>query len=248
MKSRPSILSIAGFDPSGGAGLVADIKTFEMLKCYGVSICSAITLQNDLTIKSCIWTQVEIMKSQINLLFERIKIDYAKVGVVENWIVLKQLTAFLIQKNPKIKIVLDPILCSTSGFEFHDSGSDSFYETLDNIFLITPNQHEINSLNADKSIKRKIENICKKTNLLLKGGHKTDRLGRDELYTTEGKKFFLKPRSKNISEKHGSGCILSSAITSHLALGFPLLKACYRAKRYTEKVLSSNKTLLGYHR
>ena len=247
-RRRPNILTIAGFDPSGGAGLLADIKTFEMLKCYGISVCTANTVQNDITLKSCIWTKMETMKGQINLLFDRLKINYAKVGVVKNWAILKELTAFLIQKNPKIKIVFDPVLGSTSGFDFHDSDTDLFDEVLEHIYLITPNDEEIQQLYADKSIKHKIKHICKKANVLLKGGHKAVDLGKDELYTTEGKKFTFNPKMENISEKHGSGCMLSSAITAYLALGFPLLKACYRGKRYTEKVLSSNKSLLGYHR
>ena len=85
------------------------------------------------------------------------------------------------------------------------------------------------------------------TNVFLKGGHNEEALGSDILYTTTGKVFHLNPKKGDFFEKHGSGCILSSAIAGYLALGFPLLKACYRAKRYTEKVLQSNKSLLGYH-
>ena len=248
MKTRPNILTIAGFDPSGGAGLLADIKTFEMLKCYGVAVCTANTVQNDVSFKNCHWIDVDTIKDQIDLLFNRLKINYVKIGIVENWTVLKKLTTLLIQKNPKIKIVLDPVLRSSSRFDFHDSDTNLFDETLEHIYLITPNHEEIQQLYADKSIKHKVEHICESSNMLLKGRHIADDLGRDELYTTEGKKFILNPNMDNSTEKHGSGCILSSAITSYLALGFPLLKACYRGKRYTEKVLSSNKTLLGYHR
>ena len=80
-----------------------------------------------------------------------------------------------------------------------------------------------------------------------KGGHHPDALGRDMLYHKNDTHFQLNPKGTVFFEKHGSGCILSAAIAGYLALGFPILKACYRAKRYTEHRLRSNKTLLAYH-
>ena len=93
-----------------------------------------------------------------------------------------------------------------------------------------------------------IANITSYCNLLLKGGHqKNNKKGRDELYLTNGKSFVFNPKREVVFEKHGSGCILSSAITSFLALEIPLNKACYKGKKYTENALSSNKSLLAYH-
>jgi len=222
---RPYVLTIAGFDPSNGAGLTADIKTFEALKTYGVSICTANTVQNDIDFKSCHWVDIGIVKNQLEVLFDRFKIQYVKIGIIQDWETLNEIIDFLLKKNPEIKIVLDPVL----------------------IYLLTPNYQEINKLFTDKTIKQTITHIQNKTNLFLKGGHREDHIGKDELFTKEAH-FVMNPKMKNISEKHGSGCVLSSAITAYLALGFPLLKSCYRAKRYTEKVLSSNEGLLGYHK
>lgn len=247
MKKRPNILSIAGFDPSSGAGLTADIKTIEALKCYGFSVSTANTVQNDVLFKSCHWTPVNIMKTQIELLFERFKIGYVKIGIVENWSVLNELVTFLLEKKPEIKIVLDPILKSSSNFNFHESNTDFFDEVLEKIYLLTPNYNEIQELYPDKNTKKTIQYISNKTNLFLKGGHRETCIGKDELFTNAGNHFVFNPKMEEISEKHGSGCVLSSAITCYLALGYPLLKACYKGKRYTEKVLSSNKSLLGYH-
>ena len=72
MKKRPNVLTIAGFDPSSGAGLSADIKTFEALKCYGFAVCTANTIQNDTDFEECIWIDKEVMKSQISILFKKI--------------------------------------------------------------------------------------------------------------------------------------------------------------------------------
>jgi len=140
--------------------------------------------------------------------------------------------------------------CSSSGFNFNTKteNEDKFEQVLEKIFLITPNYNEIDQLFADKSIVETIDYIQSKTNLLLKGGHRKTQIGKDQLFVKSGENFTMNPKMKNISEKHGSGCVLSSAITAYLALGFSLLKSCYRAKRYTEKVLSSNESLLGYHR
>lgn len=245
MKARPNILTIAGFDPSNGAGLTADIKTFETLKCYGLSACTANTIQDDQSFQACHWLPIEQVIAQINVLFNRFQIDVVKIGIVENIEVLNTIIDLVLKHNVKAKIILDPVLKSSSNFQFNSILD--LDNVLEKIYLLTPNFNEIAALYPNKSIEETIKLMSSKTNLLLKGGHRLGALGKDELYTVEGKKFILNPKLFNCSEKHGSGCVLSSAIASYLALGFPLLKACYRGKRYTEKMLSSNKSLLGYH-
>ena len=244
---RPYILTIAGFDPSNGAGLTADVKTFERLKCYGLSVCTAITVQNDVDFKECHWTSYEIIESQINILFDRFEIDFVKIGIVENWSVLNKIIDLLIRQNSKIKIILDPILKSSSNFSFHSDDSVEFDKILDKIYLLTPNYNEIEALYDDKSTLETITHIQSKTNIFLKGGHRSTNVGKDELYTKEGKQFVFNPKLKMISEKHGSGCVLSSSICSYLALEFKLIKSCYKGKKYIERFLSSNKSLLGIH-
>ncbi len=253
MKKRPYILTIAGFDPSNGAGLTADIKTIEALKGYGLAVCTANTIQNDMQFKKCIWQDIEVIKNQIEIILDRFAIRFVKIGIVQDWGIANQIIDFLLEKNEDIKIILDPVLKSSSDFDFHDHSPASklnvqFDQILDKIYVLTPNYLEIKKLCADKTIDETVAYISSKTNLFLKGGHRKDTVGKDELFTVTGKHYILHPKAKNITEKHGSGCILSAAITTQLALGFPLLKACFRAKRYTEKVLSSNTGLLGYHK
>ena len=84
--------------------------------------------------------------------------------------------------------------------------------------------------------------------MFLKGGHAEKKVGYDTLFLKEGKQFSFRPKTKNIFSKHGSGCVLSSALTANLAKGEDLQRACLKAKQYTERILSSNKTLLGYHK
>ncbi|MEL0649798.1 hydroxymethylpyrimidine/phosphomethylpyrimidine kinase [Algibacter sp. TI.3.09] len=247
MKNRPNILTIAGFDPTNGAGLTADVKTFEALKCYGLSVCTANTVQDDQEFIACHWIPTSIILNQIDVLFNRFEIKLVKIGIVENWDTLEIIINKLHSLNPEIKIILDPILKSSSNFDFHSDHSEKLDILLSKIYLLTPNYEEIQQLYPEKNIEETIAYISSKTNLFLKGGHRTDKKGRDVLYLANKKQFTLNPKSFNCSEKHGSGCVLSSAITSYLALEFPILKACLKGKQYTEKFLSSNTSLLGSH-
>ena len=254
MTVRPYILTIAGFDPSGGAGVLADIKTIEALRCYGVAVSTANTVQNDNTFRNCYWTPIETIKEQLRILTERFPIKVVKIGVIEDWEKLNQIVDFLWSYNDQIKIILDPVLSSSSRFDFDESSqksnmrsTDLFEKILNKIYLLTPNYNEIQKLYPQKTIDNAILTIQHRTNLLLKGGHRDDNIGKDQLFTKSGQAFILNPRTSNISEKHGSGCILSSAIAVHISKGFPILKACVRAKRFTEQRLSSNPSLLAYY-
>lgn len=248
MKHRPNILTIAGFDPSCGAGLTSDIKTFENLKCCGFAVCTANTIQNDNSFKNCYWTSISQIKEQIDVLFQRFEINFVKIGIVESWAVLNEIIDVVLSESPKIKIVLDPVLKSSSDFDFHKSDSQDaiFDEVLSKIYVVTPNYNEIVNLYPNKTIEETIEYISSKTNLFLKGGHLENEIGMDELFVKNGKQLTLNPSKGNFTEKHGSGCVLSSAITSYLALNNSLFEACEKAKRYTEAFLSSNQSLLGY--
>jgi len=250
-KRRPNVLTISGFDPSNGAGLTADVKTLERLKCYAISICTANTVQTENTFYSCLWTNREILRAQLETIVQSFDFEYVKIGIIENWEVLNGIIDFILSEKPSVKIILDPVLSSSTDYDFHDAenGFDNtiFDKVLENIFLLTPNYNEIKNLYPNKDFSETIAHISAKTNLFLKGGHDDANLGKDTLFTSKGKRFTLNPKMIDLSEKHGSGCILSSAITANLALGFPLLKACFRGKRYTEKFLGSNRSSLGYH-
>ena len=249
MKKRPYVLSVAGFDPSGGAGLVADCKTFEALRCQGLAVCTANTLQTDTDFEACHWTEGTVIKAQIELLFERFSIPVVKIGIVENWKVLLDIVSLLRELQPKVKIILDPVLSASAGFDFHTTYDEKLLDlVLDSIFMVTPNETEFLALYASKQKEEKITHICFKTHLFLKGGHNNENPGKDYLYSKEGKMYTMNPKLKPLYPKHGSGCVLSSAVAAHTAREFPLLKSCFRAKRFTEKYLGSSKGLLGNFR
>lgn len=249
MNDKNYILTIAGIDPSSGAGITSDIKTFEAHNLYGLSVCTAVTVQNDVSFKKCIWIEKEDILSQLETLLERFTITAVKIGVVKSWDVLLEILTVLRGYNSSMIIVLDPILRASAGFTFHNSQNlDVFEKVLEKCDFITPNYEEIQELFPDKSIEDTIKFIAQRTNIYLKGGHRTDKKGWDEVYYDQVKKLSILPIiTTPIFEKHGSGCVLSSALASYLSQGIPLEDACRYTKRYIEQFLSSNETLLGTH-
>ncbi|WP_434035992.1 hydroxymethylpyrimidine/phosphomethylpyrimidine kinase [Formosa sp. 4Alg 33] len=248
MNNKTFILTIAGLDPSSGAGITSDIKTFEAHGLYGLSVCTAVTVQNDIDFKNCVWIEASIIIQQIETLFERFTIDVVKIGIIESWQVLSKVVDTLLRLNPTIKIILDPIMQASSGFDFHtDSDFETFNSVLDTCYFITPNYDEIQNLLPNKSISETIEFISQKTNIYLKGGHRADKKGWDEIYHSGIVQINFRPGVQKIHEKHGSGCVISAALASNFTKNMDLEDACKLAKQYTEQFLNSNDSLLGTH-
>jgi hydroxymethylpyrimidine/phosphomethylpyrimidine kinase len=261
LSERPYVLSIAGFDPSGGAGILADIKTFEANKTLGMGIISAITFQNDSEFENVKWIDAEEIKKQISILTKKFYFGFVKIGMIQNLDVLSFIASEFQTQNSKL--IWDPILKTSSGFEIHKNfEKEKLISVLKKLFLITPNIDEIKILTGEIDEVKGAKELSKYCNVLLKGGHanterwksgmvedvKQIKTGRDYLFTTDGKEFPY--RAKRISDfpKHGSGCVLSSAITAQLAKGETLQRACLKGKDYVTKFLFSNKTLIGYHK
>lgn len=248
MSEQQYILTVAGVDPSNGAGLTADLKTFQAHGLYGLSVCTTVTVQNDIDFKSAHWLDQTLILEQIRVLFERFEIRVAKIGIVENWPILLLIVKEIVRLNPSIQIVLDPVLKASAGFDFHnDDELEVLDEVLSMIHMITPNFEEIQQLYPYKTIEETIDHLRSKTNVYLKGGHRTDRIGLDEVFYDD-QRLEIEPEGENISPKHGSGCVLSSALASQFALGASLQDAAVSSKRYTEQFLSSTPDLLGNHR
>jgi len=242
------VLSIAGFDPCGGAGILADIKTLEQHNVYGLGINTAQTLQTENNFISIKWeTENDILKA-VDTMLSHYCVKAVKIGIVENIIVLNKIVSFIHKKNVLIKIVADTVIKSSSGFNFWNDTINEYLlvEALSKIFLITPNYNEALQLMASSNAKEAAKKLSAYCNVLLKGGHNNEEPGVDYLYMTN-KMERLNGNTSNIYAKHGSGCVLSASITANLALDFDLVSSCKNAKKYIEQFLSSNNTLLGYH-
>ncbi len=244
---RPYVLTIAGFDPSGGAGVLADIKTFEQHKVQGLGVCTAVTVQNDSVFEHVKWEKPEIIKQQIEILFRHFEVNFCKIGLIENWPVLNQIVDYLLELNPDINIVVDPITKASAGFDFHhDELLTPFFSTLSKLSLLTPNIPEMQLLTQDSDLMEMAVLVTEKCPVLLKGGHAEVNTGTDFLLV-DGAKVELEAEELSIYDKHGTGCILSAAITANLANGLELEQACQHAKGYLVKILDSNSSLLAYH-
>ena len=244
--SRPYVLSIAGFDPSAGAGILADIKTFESNGVYGLGVVSALTWQNDVEFEKIEWIDSYKIMEQVSILMRRFDIKYIKIGLVENINVLYQLVSFLHThiKNPVI--VFDPVMKASAGFVFHQSLHDKFADSMYGIYCMTPNLPEAKQLFGSEDLHDKLMRQSTMVNILLKGGHADDPLSTDILYSKQKALSYSNVRLSQ-GEKHGSGCVLSSALTAQLALSHEIQHAVEIANKYTYNFLASNETLLGYH-
>ncbi|SHL17578.1 hydroxymethylpyrimidine/phosphomethylpyrimidine kinase [Chryseobacterium polytrichastri] len=244
-KERSFVMSIAGYDPSGGAGLLADIKTFEQLKVQGLGVCTAMTLQTESRCLSLNWQPLSEIIQSIEILMKSYDVQVVKIGVVKDAWMLGEIVTTIKLINPEAKIVWDPVLKSTSEFSFFDlSTIPELENVLKQIDLITPNYNEYQVL-KEAHLFSQSQSSC---SVLIKGGHREDKVGTDILIEN-GKEIIIEPNDK-ISvfySKHGSGCVLSSAIASYLALGNNLEEACKQGKLYIEEFLKSNPSLLGYH-
>ncbi|RFS23510.1 hydroxymethylpyrimidine/phosphomethylpyrimidine kinase [Chitinophaga silvatica] len=243
---RPKAMSIGGLDPSGGAGLLADIKTFEQHKVIGYGCCSAITAQTSAEVFSVSWLSNNEILTQVRPLLEE-DLQYCKIGIMPGAKATLELIEDLKMLQPGIRIILDPVLKASAGFNFHASQEFSVWkEILSLLYLITPNAIEAQQLTGINNAEGAALELSASCSVLLKGGHRTQQLGYDILYTQNNIHQFS-PGPENVYPKHGSGCVLSAAITSCLAKGMTLTESCSNGKRYTEKLLASHSSLIGYH-
>lgn len=246
-ENRPFVLTIAGFDPSGGAGVLADSKTFEQHHVTGLAINTGNTIQTEKEFFEIEWTSLDFVLRSIKTLFESYDIKVVKIGIIPSLNYLKEIILSIKKLSPKTQIVWDTVLKSTTEFDFITIENKSdLIEILAEIDLITPNYNEITKLFPDFDFNKSPLDKQISTAILLKGGHNTKAIGTDYLYS-QNDIFVLSPNNNKCNAKHGSGCVLSSAITANLALGQDIKSACINAKIYIEKYMNSTTTLIGYH-
>lgn len=271
-------MSLAGLDPSAGAGLLADIKTFEALDTYGLGVCTALTVQTDTQFISAEWQSATQIIAQAQPLLEKFPVQYCKIGIIKDAATMLAVISAIRHIQPGIKIILDPVLKASAGYVFHqDARLGVWKAVLEQVYLLTPNYHEALLLSGEADGTAAARVLATYCAVLLKGGHRTDMPGTDSLFVQEEEKIRLQdywPQSgrddrlhivpgmqedssvsildipagrQTVYPKHGSGCVLSAAVTAQLAAGVSLFKACISAKQYTEKFLASHSSLLGYH-
>lgn len=240
-----TVLTIAGSDCSGGAGIQADIKTITAHKMYAMSVITALTAQNTTGVYGVAETDPEFVGRQIDCIFNDIRPDAVKIGMVSNSGIIEIIADKLVEYHAK-NIVVDPVMIATSGSPLI---SGKAAETLINRLLpiadiITPNLSEAETL-CGYSVKtesdmtkaaKALSNITKGA-VLIKGGHLSD--SADDVLIYNGDiKVFRSERIKN-SNTHGTGCTLSSAIACGLAAGNSIEQSVKNAKNYITGALGA---------
>ena len=248
LSTRPIAFSIAGFDPCAGAGLLADLKTMENHRVYAMGILTANTIQTEDAFVALHWEKRECVLQQLEVLLARYSPKVIKIGVVKSGEELLHYLRLIKQYAPCAFVLWDPVLRSSTNFDFTAPVEQQLLiEILQQIDLITPNYLEIDRLMlSDTSPMEKAKTLSRWCAILLKGGHNPEEKGTDLLFREAQCRVFP-PVLLSKKEKHGTGCVLSSAIASNIALGHSLDRAIEEAKFYIEKIIDSNSTLLAYH-
>jgi len=251
-KHTPTVLTIAGFDPFGGAGIQADIKTVHALGGYALSVTTAITAQNSQGVSAAEAVSPQTLHRQLSTLLDDMQVDAVKIGMLANAQIVDVVIDIL--RTYRLKnIVLDTVLSSSSGKSL--LADDAVEKLVDDLFpsvdLITPNLIEANRIlqaHYPASNTKEIEVILHRLrllgaqNILLKGGHIAQSQATDYLMMHEHIVHYPAPWI-DTTHTHGTGCVLSSAIATYFAMGFDLARSVKNAKEFLHQKLKNSDTL-----
>ncbi len=241
-----NVLAIAGSDPSGGAGIQADLKTFAALGCYGMAAITALTAQNTVGVSAVHLPPPEIVSEQIRMVFADVAVSAVKIGMLGS-AAIAEAVADALAAHRGVPIVLDPVLVATSGATL---GDDSVITLMrERLFplarVVTPNLAETARLAGghEPADAAAIERAARSLRTgsaawLIKGGHRGDATADDYLWDGTIGRWFSSPRVAT-RNTHGTGCTLSSAIAALLAQGCGLPDAVAGAKRYLDGALAA---------
>ncbi len=239
--SRPVVLTIAGSDSGGGAGIQADLKTITVHGCFGVSALTALTAQNTVGVQGILPVPPEFIQKQLDSLFGDFTIAAAKTGMLHSPEVVR-LVADTLRRHPDLRLVCDPVMVAKSGDKLlEDAAVQALRETLIPLAtVITPNipeaevlwEHPIQTEDDKEAACRAIHGLGARS-VLLKGGHETGPMSIDLFFDGHTFHRFTSPRYTT-PHTHGTGCTASAAIAANLAQGKDLVTAIRDAKRYMD--------------
>lgn len=243
----PRVLSIAGSDSGGGAGIQADLKTFSALGCYGMTAITALTAQNTTGVRAIHGVPPAVLRDQIDAVMEDMGADAVKIGMLHSPD-LVHTVADAIDRHALTGVVLDPVMVATSGAVLIANAavqqlvSELFHRTA----LVTPNLDEAallvgQPLTCESDMHQAALQMLAlgAPAVLVKGGHLTGDVVSDVLATADGHVVWMRSPRVLSSNTHGTGCTLSSAIAAYLALGYPLTEAVQAAHQYVRNALQA---------
>lgn len=245
--SYPRVLSIAGSDSSGGAGIQADLKTIAALGCFGMTAITALTAQNTVGVRAIHGVPVDMLVNQIDAVVGDIGVDAVKIGMLHSPEIVEAV-AKAIDRHSLKSVVLDPVMVATSGAVLiaHPAIATLVRELFARSLLITPNLDEAALLvgrplgsEQDMEVAAKELLAMGAPAVLLKGGHLAGDQVSDLLTTSSGLHHWMRAPRICTANTHGTGCTLSSAIAAELALGLSLLEAVEAARQFVRVALEA---------
>ena len=254
--SPPCVVTIAGTDPSGGAGIQADIKAISATGSYAASIVTALVAQNTCGVQSILDIPPSFVTQQIDSVFSDLDIRAVKIGMLHNEKIIDVVARAMSQLKPK-HVVFDPVMVAKNGCSLLDPSTIDFLKQrlMPHVTLITPNLHEAerllgNSITTLPEMALAASTLGKQFNIdvLVKGGHLNEAQSSDVLYChTNEKEHWFHANRIDTKNTHGTGCTLSSAIASYLAQEYALSDAVDAAKQYlTNAIQSGSKLTIGH--
>ncbi len=248
-KNIPVVLSIAGSDSGGGAGIQADIKTLNTMKVFATTAITCITAQNTKKIRKISKVSANLVEEQILSVKEDFEISAVKIGMLyDKEIMLKVSKCIKLLKD--IPIIIDPVMISKSGDYLLKPSAINFFkkEILPKAWLVTPNLHEALNLSGMQSIEdeKDIRNCCVKLrqfgakNILIKGGHLKHTKEIVDYLFHNNRIYKFTSRRYDTKNTHGTGCTLSAAISGNIAKGMHLIKATKEAKKFVDKAIRNS--------
>lgn len=243
----PHVLSIAGSDSGGGAGIQADLKTIAALGCFGMTAITALTAQNTVGVRAIQGVSPDMLKHQIDAVVEDIGVDAVKIGMLPSPDVV-QVVAQAIDRHALKNIVLDPVMVATSGAVLidHPAIVALVAQLFERVALVTPNLDEAALLVGRPLVSEQAMAVAAQELLamgakavLLKGGHLPGDWVSDLLMTAGGQIHWMRAPRIRTANTHGTGCTLSSAIATHLALGLSLPAAVEAARQFVRAALQA---------
>jgi hydroxymethylpyrimidine/phosphomethylpyrimidine kinase len=245
------VLSLAGLDPSGGAGLLGDIKTISAHRCFGTGIVTAQTVQNTMGVSHVEAVDEFLIEKQLKAVLDDMGINAIKIGMLHNESIVQTIVSELKERAHKYIVVLDPIINSSSGAKLiSDAGIKSIKADLFSyIDVLTPNIPEAEVLTGVKITSKEhmvaaAEIILEQGvgNVLLTGGHLDGDMVVDVLLTPSGLQFFESEKI-NAPNNHGTGCALSTSLTCYLSQGLELSSAVKGARAFVQKALRNSENI-----
>ena len=243
----PRLLSIAGSDSGGGAGLQADLKTFSALGCYGMTAITALTAQNTTGVRAIHGVPPQILRDQIDAVLEDIGVNAVKIGMLHSPDIVR-VVAEAIDRHALPCVVLDPVMVATSGAVLIDNLAIAALvrELFGRAVLVTPNLDEaamlvgrpLDSEQAMEVAAHELLGLGARA-VLLKGGHLAGDVVSDLLVDASGALHWMRAPRIHTANTHGTGCTLSSAIAAHLALGCSLQEAVEAAQVYVRGAIQA---------